>query len=143
MWTVGIVLNGDGLGLTLGVVGDGQLDGLQNCHDTLGGLVQILTQAEIQECQRNGVGALGDTDTLAEIADGGGGVATAAQTAQGGHTGIIPAGNHIGLHQVSQLALAEYGVVDAQAGELDLTGLVRYGNIFNYPVVQGAVILKL
>ena len=33
--TVGVVLYGDRLGLTLGIVGDGQAYGLQNGHDTL------------------------------------------------------------------------------------------------------------
>ena len=50
----GVVLHDQLLGLTLGVVGDGELDGLQNRHDTLGSLIQILTQAEVQEGQGNG-----------------------------------------------------------------------------------------
>ena len=37
-----IVLNNKGLALTLGIVGDGQLYGLHNSHDTGGSLVQIL-----------------------------------------------------------------------------------------------------
>ncbi len=81
---------------------------------------------------------------LAEVADGAGGVAPAAQAAQGGHTGIVPAGHPALLHQLAQLALAHHGVVDAQPGELDLPGLVMgMDTLLDHPVVQGAVILKL
>jgi len=140
--TVGVVLHGDGFGLTLGIVGDGQFHGLQNRHDTLCGFVQVFTQAEVQEGQGNGVGALGNTHTLAEIPDGSGGKATAAQTAQGGHTGIIPAIHIALLHQCSQVTLGQHGVVDAQTGELDLAGNVGHGDVFHNPVVQGSVVFK-
>ena len=86
-------------------------------------LVQILTQAVLEERVFNGAGHLCNTDSLAEIADGRRGVASAAQTAEGGHTGIVPAGNAALLDEPSQLALAQNGIVDAEAGKLYLARL--------------------
>ena len=139
---VGIVLHGDQLGLALGVVGDGELHGLQNCHDPLSGFVQILPQAELQESIGNGVGGLGYAYPLAEVADGSGSIAPAAQAAERGHPGIIPAGDIAVLHKGAELPLAQHGVVDAKAGKLDLTGMVRDGNVLYDPVIQGPMILK-
>ena len=68
--------------------------------------------------------ALATPMLLGEVPDGGGGVASAAQAADGGHPGVVPAGHIVLLHQLAQLALAHNGVVDAQTGELDLPGLV-------------------
>ena len=33
----GVILHGEGLGLTLGIVGHGQLHRVQHCHGALGG----------------------------------------------------------------------------------------------------------
>ena len=93
-----IVLHGDGLRLTGGIVGDGQLDGPQNSHHPLGSLVQVLPEAVLQEAVFHHVGRLGHADAVAEITDGPGGVAPAAQTAESGHPGIVPAGDPAFLH---------------------------------------------
>ena len=90
--------NGDGLRLTGGIVGDGQLDGPQNSHHPLGSLVQVLPEAVLQEAVFHHVGRLGHADAVAEITDGPGGVAPAAQTAESGHPGIVPAGDPAFLH---------------------------------------------
>ena len=137
-----IVLHGDGLRLTSGIVGNGQLDGPQNGHHPLGGLVQILPEAVLQEAVFHHVGRLGHADAVTEITDGPGGVAPAAQAAEGGHPGIVPAGDPAFLHQLAELALAHDRVVDAKAGKLDLPGMGRQVAMLDDPVVQGTVGLK-
>ena len=140
---LGVVFNLKGLALALGIVGDGQLDGPDDSHDPLGGVVQIRAQAVLQEGVFHSGVRLGHADLLGEGADGGGGVAPAAQTADGGHTGIVPAGDVVLLHQLAQLALAHDRVVNAQPGKLDLTGLVvGNGDIVHHPVVEGTVGLE-
>ena len=138
-----IVLHGDGLRLSRGIVGDGQLDGPQDRHDPLGGLVQILPEAVLQEAVLYHIGGFGHTDAVAEIADGLGGIAPAAQAAQGRHPGIIPAGDPALLHQPAELPLAHNSVVDTQAGKLDLPGMGGQVAVLDDPVIQGPVGLKL
>ena len=140
----GVILHGEGLALTLGIVGDRQLHGVQNRHGALGVGVEILAEAELQSAVLNDAGGLTHADHLAEIADGAGGIATAAQAAQGRHTGIVPAGDAALLHQLAELTLGHDGMVDAEAGELDLTGLViGDGDVVHHPVIQGTMILIL
>ena len=140
----GVVLHGEGLALALGIVGNGELHRMQHRHGPLGGHVQILPQAVLQEAVLHGVGGFGHADALAEAADRGGGIAPAAQAAQGGHPGIVPAGDIVLLHQPAELPLAHDGVVDAQPGKFDLPGLViGDGHVADHPVVQGPVGLKL
>ena len=95
----------------------------------------------LQKAPLHGVVVLGDADSLAEIADGGGGVAPSAEGGKGGHSGIVPAGDNAFLHQSSELALAEYRVVNAQTGKFDLSRLGGSGDVVDDPVVERAVIL--
>ena len=139
----GVVLHGDSLALPLGIVDNGELHRPENGHSPLGMGVQILPQAMLQKAVLNDIGGLGHADALAEITDGRGGVAPAAQAAQCGHTGIVPSGDIVLLHQLAQLALGHDGVVDAQAGELDLPGTGGQLAVVDDPVIQGAVCLKL
>ena len=139
---VGIVLHLEGLALALGVVGNGQLYGVKNGHDPLGGLIQILPQAVLQERKLDGVGGLGNANPVTEVADGGGGVAPAAQAAEGGHSGIVPAGDIAVFHQGAELPFGEHRVINAQPGKLDLPGVIGNGDVLYHPVVQGAVVLK-
>ena len=140
----GVVLHREYLALALGIVGHRQLHRMQHRHSALGGGVQILPQAVLQRAVLDDAGGLAHTDHLAEIADGGGGVAPAAQAAQGGHPGIVPAGNIVLLHQLAELPLGHDGVVDVQAGKLNLPGLVvGDGDVVHHPVVQGTVLLIL
>ena len=116
---------------------------MQHTHDPLGSLVEILPQAVLQEAVLHHVGRLGHTDALAEVPDGASGVAPAAQTAEGRHPGIVPAGDSPLLHQLPELALAHDGVVDAQAGKLDLPGVGGKVAMLDDPVVERPVGLKL
>ena len=139
----GVVLHREYLALALGIVGHRQLHRVQHRHGALRMRVQVLPQAVLQEAVLNGVGGLCHADALAEAADGGGGVSPAAQTAQRGHPGIVPAGNIVLLHQLTQLPLGHDRVVDAQPGKLDLPGMGRQLTVLDDPVVQGPVRLEL
>ena len=139
-----VIFHGESFALSLGVVGDNQLDGIENCHNALCIGVQIVSQAAFKQCPVHGGVHLGNADTLAEIADGARSIAAAAQTAEGGHTGIVPTAYSAFLHKLSQLALGHNGVIYAKAGKLYLTGLVvGDGYIVDDPVVKGPVILVL
>ena len=139
----GVVFHLEGLAVPLGVVGDGEPDGPQHRHHPLGGLVQILPQAVLQKGELHGGGGLAHAVALGEVPDGPGGIAPTAQTAQGGHPGVVPAGDLALLHELAQLALGHDGVVDAQPGKLDLPGLGGHRAVGDNPVVEGPVILEL
>ena len=49
----------------------------------------------------------------------------------------------MGLDELAQLALGEHGVVDAKAGEFNLTRLGGQTAVFHHPVVERAVRFKL
>ena len=142
--SLGVILHLKGLGLVVRVVGDGQAHRMQDGHDTGGVGVQVTAQAVLQEGVFHGGVRLGHANLLGEVPDGGGGVASAAQAADGRHPGVVPAGHIVLLHQLAQLALGHNGVVDAQTGELDLTGLViGNGDVVDDPVIQRTMGLKL
>ena len=132
---VGVVLHLHQLAFPLGVVGDGQLNGTQHRHGPLGVLVQVLPEAVLQEAVFHHVGRLCHTDALTEVPDRPGRIAPAAQAAERGHPGIVPAGDPPLLHQLAELALGEHRVVDAQAGELDLPGMAGQVTVLYHPVV--------
>ncbi len=83
----GVVFDLEGLGLVFRIVRDDELHGTQDAIVALGGVVQILAQAVLEQGVFDGVGGLGHADALAEIADGMAGIAAAAQTAERGHRG--------------------------------------------------------
>ena len=135
--TVGVILHLKGLALALGIVGDDQLHRTDHRHHTLGSLIEVLPEAVLQEAVLHGAGSLGHADALTEIADGGGGIARRRRPQRVGHPGIIPAGDFAALYQSAELALAHNGVVDTQAGKLNLTGLSRQITVLHHPVIQG------
>ncbi len=140
---VGVILYLEGLALALGIVGDGQLHRADHRHDALGGFVQVLPKAMLKEGELHGAGCLGYADAFAEIPDGGRGIAPPPQAAEGGHPGIVPAGDPAVLYQSAKLPLAHDGVVDTQTGELDLPGSGGQVAMLHHPVVQRTVGLKL
>ena len=140
---VGVVFHGEGLALALGVILDGELHWVQHRHDPAGVQVQVLPQAILQKGVFHRGVYLRHAVALAEIPDGGGGVAPAAQAADGGHPGVVPAVYQVFLHQGAEFPLAHHRVVDAQPGKLDLPGLAGQGHVLHHPVVEGPVVLKL
>ena len=115
---------------------------MQDRHHALSGLVEVFAQAVLQEGVFHRRGRLCHADALAEVADGHGRVAAAAQAAEGRHPGVVPAGDLALLDELAQLTLGHDRMVDAQTGELDLAGLRGQGAVLHDPVVQGTVGLK-
>ena len=60
----GVVFDGEGLGLPLRIVGNDQLDRMQDGHRALCGIVQILAQAVFQKRVLNRVRSLRHADAL-------------------------------------------------------------------------------
>ncbi len=87
---------------------------------------------------------LGDADADDEAAQGGGGDAAAAQAGEGGHAGIVPAGDDLLVHEREQLALGDQGVAGHEFRELVLAGQGA-GEVegLEDPVVERAVVHEL
>ena len=143
---------GDELGV-LGQVVDDQLDGVEDGHAAGSDAVEVVADAPLEEGEVGEGFVLGDAGALAEIADGGGGVAAAAHTGDGGHAGVVPAIDVAFLDELTQEALAHHGVGEVEAGELallradglavtdDQTALL--GQTVDDPIIEGAVNLEL
>ena len=129
--------------LVLRVVGDDHLDRVQDGDAALGGGVELITDAVLQQADVDDAVGLGDAGLLDKLVDGARGVAAAAQAADGGHSRVVPAVHLFGLDQLAQVALAHDGVGDVQAGKLVLVGLVLKADVVHNPVVQRAVVFKL
>ena len=100
-----VILDRDGLALALGIVRDDELHRMQHAHRALSLLVEVLAQAVLEEAVFDHARALGNADAVAEVADGRGREAAAAQAAQRRHTRIVPAGDDALLHKLAELAL--------------------------------------
>ena len=138
-----VILDLEGLALARGIVRDDKLHRMQHAHRALGGGIEVLAQAVLEEGVLHHARALGDTDAVAEIADGLRREAAAAQAAERRHPRIVPAGDDALLHELAQLALAHHRVVDAETGKLDLARLAGHGDVVHHPVVERTVRLKL
>ena len=68
-------------------------------------------------------------------------VAAAANAGDGRHAGIVPAAHASLLHQLQQLALAEQGVGQVEAVELDLLRR-KDAKLLDEPVVQRAMVFE-
>ena len=68
--------------------------------------------------------------------------ALAAQGAEGGHAGVVPALHIAFLDKLDELALGENGVGEVQTGELRLLGMIDAKGL-QYPVVEVAVVDEL
>ena len=115
----GVVFHGEILGSALGVVDDGELYRAQHGHYPLCVFIEVVPQAALQQRPVHGGIHLGHTDAAGEVPDSAGGVAPAAQTAQRGHTGIVPAGDKAFLHELPQLALGHVTVSRTDAVECE------------------------
>ena len=139
---LGIVDGGEHFGLSFGIVVDDQFHRVQHCHAAGGHLVQMVAQAVLQAHIVDDVVALGHSDVLAEIADALGRVATAAETADGGHAGIVPAAHVVLLDQLQEFALAHHRVVDVEACKLVLVA-GEDAQLLDKPVVERTVDVEL
>ncbi len=99
----------------------------------------MLARAELKKAVFHQIFRPGHADAGAEIADGLGGVAPAAQAAEGGHPGIVPAAHITALDELDQLAFREHGIGEAEARELDLLRMIHAQGV-QHPIVQLAVV---
>ena len=141
--TVGVVGNVEILGLVLRVVVDDEFDRVEDGDTPLCGQVQLAADAGFQLAHVDEVVRLGDAGLTDEGEDGGRGVTTAAQTAQGRHTGIIPAVDDAHLDQLTQITLAHDGVGHIQTCELALLRELGAKDVLDDPVVQRTMVLEL
>ncbi len=130
------------LHLVLGIVVDDELHRIQHGHGADGGLVEVLARTKLKQRDINNIVALGHANGFGKVADGSRRIAAAAQTANGGHTRVVPTVHIVLLHQLQQLTLAHDGVVKVQTGKLNLLRVMN-SQCLAEPVVQWAVHLKL
>ena len=139
---VGEIGRGKLVDLVVGVVGDDHLQRVQHGHDPGGLGVEVVSNGVFQLVQADPGLALAHADDLAEIADGLGRDAPAAQAGDGGHARVVPAADVAALDQGQELAFAHDGVVEVEPGEFDLLGVID-AQLIEHPVVEHAVVLEL
>ena len=105
--------------------------------------IEVFADAVFEQADVDDVVGAGHADPFGEVADRFRGITAAAQTREGGHAGIVPAGDVAFFHQLEQFAFAHHGVVEVEAGKLDLPWLRRDFGFAHHPVVKLAVVLEL
>ena len=70
-------------------------------------------------------------------------ITAAAQTAQSGHTRVVPALYMVFKHQLTQIALGHNRIGHIQAGKFALLGVVRQRAVVHNPLIQRAMVFKL
>src|SRR5574341_1207302 len=113
---------------------------MQHRHLARRAPVEVVAQAVLQQGDVNRAVVLGHADTGAEIADGLRGVPAPPQAGERRHARIVPASDMALVHQLEQLALAQDGVRQVQARELDLARVVDLQRV-RVPVVERAMVL--
>src|SRR5206468_8073896 len=108
----------DLLDLSFRIVGEDDLDRMQDGHHARRALVQILADAVLELRNVDDVLLLGNADTRTEVADRFWRITAAAQAADRRHARVVPARDKPLLHELQQLPLAHPGAVEAQAREL-------------------------
>ena len=104
----------------LGEVVDHDAHGVEDAHAAEGRAVEVVADAGFEKGEFRGALVLGDADLLAEVADGLGGVAAAAEAGDGRHAGVVPAVDELLLHELEELALRHDRVVERETRELAL-----------------------
>ena len=125
------------------IVGDDQFQRVQNCHNNRRFCFQVVTDTVIQQTAVYHAVCFGYTDTFAEITNGFRCITSAAQTADGGHTRVIPAVNQTVFYQRTEFSLTHNSICHTQTGKFNLSGRI-YGitSFSDYPIVQRTVVFK-
>lgn len=127
----------------IGKVFDDDFQRIEHGHAAGCGGVELVADVVLQEGDVGGAVVFCDADVLTEMADGLGGVATAADAGDGGEAWVVPAGDVAFLHELEELALGHDRVGEAEAREFDLARGGGDWAVFDEPVVERAVVLKL
>ena len=97
-------------GLPNRIIGNNQLYGVQNHHDTRSFLVQILSGTEFQMGNVNKVFPFSNPNTVGKIPDGIGCIASSSKSRNGGHSRVVPSLYHFILYQFQQFSFAYHRV---------------------------------
>ena len=102
----------------------------------------MLAHAEFQHAYVHNVLPLGYTYGIAKLAERLCGITSPAHTADGRHTGVVPAAYMLFVYQLQQLALAHYRIGKVATGKLVLLGR-EYPQLLYEPVIQRSVVYEL
>ena len=127
----------------LGQVLDGDLEWVDDRHDSRTARVEILAEAMLQEFDLDHRVSFCDADAIAERADRLGRVPQTPHARQSRHARIVPTFDDAALDETLELALAHHRVGQKQLRELDLSGWFGEVEGGHAPIVQGAMILEL
>src|SRR5690606_25250962 len=97
-----------------------ELYGVKYCHYTVGGFIKMLPNAELKVTYIYYIFTFSYTYHIAKPAEGFRWIASAAHTAYGRHTGVVPAGYVFFVYKLQQLALAHYSIGKVAAGKFIL-----------------------
>ena len=126
----------------LGIIFDHQLQGAQHTHQPRGMDVQVLPDAVFQKARVHLAVGFRHADPLAEIPDGCGRIAPAAQAGNRWHAGIIPAGHNPFIHQSFQIPLAHNRPGQVEPGKFILMRHIFAFAVLDHPVIERPVRLK-
>ena len=140
---VGIFLDLYLLGLALGVVVNNELQRIENSHGARGVLIEIVSDARLEQAVVNNAVGLRHADAAYEVAYRGGGIAPAAHSAESDHSRVVPAVDNAVLNHFEALSLARHAVVEVQTCELDLARRLFKADSVDEPVIERPVILEL
>jgi len=129
--------------LSLRVVVDDDLEGLEDGHGTWHRLVQVFADTVFQKGYVDEIILLGDTDPGTELPYRPRRVSPSPHPGDGGHAGVVPPADQPAFHELDESSLAEDRVGEIQAGELYLSGFGTLYELLHEPVVQGPVVLEL
>ena len=117
---LGIVDGLELLNLPFGVVGDDKLHGVHDSRDARGTLVEVVAHGTLEERKvvERVVGRI--ANLVDKVDDTLGRVATATESTDGGHAGIVPSAYEAVLDQRQQVALRHQRVVEVELVELGL-----------------------
>ena len=102
----------------------------------------MVAQCPLQQTEVDHVLPFGNADAVAKCADAFWCEAPSAQSADGGHAGVVPPVDYAFFDQTQELALGHHCVVEVQSGKLDLSAREDL-QCLNEPLVEGPVHFKL
>ena len=156
MCTVGLVLwivdSRQLLNLSLWIVGDNYFHRIQYSTDANGAAVKIIADSTLQKSHLVESIVSGIANLIDKLDDTFGTVASATETADGWHTGIIPSVHKTFVHQCQQVAFRHQRIAQVQLVEfrlaravvLDIIGLtLPFFHPGNEQIVQGTMLYKL
>jgi hypothetical protein len=135
----GIVHGVEFLDLVFGVIVDHDTQRVKHRHDARSALVEIVTDAELQQRHVDSAVALGNADTLAKVLDRLGRVTAPAQTRKRRHARVVPAAYMAFLDELQELSLAHHRIGHVEPRELDLPRMVDR-ELVEKPVVERSMV---